>query len=212
MGGNVAEDVASGNLCESTLALDNLQHANDIRSIFHTDRFRVNIISDVAGAELCGALKNVVALGAGFCDGLRLPQSTKAAIIRQGFSEMRELSHILYPETKDSTFFESCGLGDLIATCFGGRNRKCAEAFARNNGAVSWDDLERQLLNGQKLQGVLTSYDVARLLRSRLAQHGEHERSFPLFRRIHAIVCGELSVHHISDYEDDSNPPCRSAL
>ena len=54
----------------------------------------------------------------------------------------------------DDTFLESCGLADLVTTCFGGRNRKCAEAFAKKEG--DWDELEKSMLNGQKLQGTIT--------------------------------------------------------
>ena len=52
---------------------------------------------------------------------------------------------------------ESCGLADLVTTCFGGRNRACAEAFAKGEG--TWDDIEKSKLNGQKLQGTITAKD-----------------------------------------------------
>ncbi|KAJ4961399.1 hypothetical protein NE237_021309 [Protea cynaroides] len=77
---------------------------------------------------------------------------TAAAIMRIGLIEMRTFSKLLFPSVKDSTFFESCGVADLITTCLGGRNRKVAEAFARNGGKRSFDELETELLNGQKLQ------------------------------------------------------------
>lgn len=56
---------------------------------------------------------------------------------------------------------ESCGLADLVTTCFGGRNRKCAEAFARKEG--TWDEIEASKLNGQKLQVRLRCLKGARL-------------------------------------------------
>lgn len=55
----------------------------------------------------------------------------KATIMRQGLVEMRALSRALYPSVRDETFLAPCGVADLIATCYGGRNRKVAEAYAR---------------------------------------------------------------------------------
>ena len=67
-----------------------------------------------------------------------------------------------YPNAgiKDDTFLESCGVADLITTCFGGRNRKCAEAFAAAGKKKSLDEIEAELLGGQKLQGTLTAKEV----------------------------------------------------
>ncbi|XP_028102775.1 glycerol-3-phosphate dehydrogenase [NAD(+)]-like [Camellia sinensis] len=64
---------------------------------------------------------------------------------------MKAFSKLLFSSVQDSTFFESCGVADLITTCWG-RNRKCAEAFARNGGKRSFDELEEEILQGQKLQ------------------------------------------------------------
>jgi hypothetical protein len=80
---------------------------------------------------MAGTLKNVVALAAGFVDGMGYGANTKAAIMREGLSEMRELAKAMYPSVRDETFLESCGVADLIATCFGGRNRSVAEAWAK---------------------------------------------------------------------------------
>ena len=71
---------------------------------------------------------------------------------------------------KDETFLESCGIADLITTCFGGRNRKCAEIFAKNfadGRAKAWDVIEAEELNGQKLQGTGTAKDVMTCLKKK---------------------------------------------
>lgn len=70
-------------------------------------------IDDVAGVELCGALKNVVAVGAGFIDGLKYGENSKAAIIRIGLMEMRLFAKTFYVGVRDETFFESCGVADV---------------------------------------------------------------------------------------------------
>jgi len=152
-------------------------------------------VADVAGPELCGTLKNIVALGAGFVDGLHLGNNTKAAVIRIGLLEMMALAKELFPTVKTETFFESCGVADLITTCFGGRNRKCAEAFVKAKGSKSFDDLEKELLGGQKLQGVLTSHEVQEILRKK-----KLERKFPLFTTINRIVDRRIEPAQIVDY------------
>lgn len=89
----------------------------------------------------------------------------QAAIIRLGLVEMRQFAHRVYGDhdVKDETFFESCGVADLITTCFGGRNRRCAEAFVKTG--KDWNALEEEMLNGQKLQGTLTAKEVYEVLK-----------------------------------------------
>ncbi|KAL7685493.1 putative oxoglutarate/iron-dependent dioxygenase, glycerol-3-phosphate dehydrogenase, NAD-dependent [Plasmopara halstedii] len=181
MGANVANEVAAGDFCESTLGCTDLRHGAILRDLFNAPTFRVDVALDPNGVELCGALKNVVALGAGFCDGLKYGGNTKAAIIRIGLCEMKKFCFKFFQGIKEDTFFESCGIADLITTCFGGRNRKCAEAFVTQK--TSWEELEKTMLNGQMLQGTLTSKEVYAILKD----HNAIEQ-FPLFSAIYRIA------------------------
>mmetsp|Transcript_21495 Transcript_21495/g.25889 ORF Transcript_21495/g.25889 Transcript_21495/m.25889 type:complete len:115 (+) Transcript_21495:1-345(+) len=110
-------------------------------------------------------------------------------------NEMRKLSRTLYPSVKDETYFQSCGMADLITTCIGGRNRKVAEAFVKAKGQKSWEELEKELLNGQKLQGVLTCQEVQQLIHAK-----GWEKQFPLFTTIHKIVNKQLDPSELVNY------------
>jgi len=188
MGANVANEVAKGDFAEATVGCTDLTIGNKWVKVFNTPDFKVDPVTDVAGAELCGALKNVVALGAGFCDGLGFGGNTKAAIIRVGLKEMQKFCEVFYGDRKikSETFLESCGVADLVTTCFGGRNRKCAEIFAKNIAAGTkkeWDAIEAEELNGQKLQGTGTAKDVMTCLKA-----SGKTADFPLFTAIYNVA------------------------
>ena len=194
MGANVANEVAEGHFCEATVGFDGAAgdaHAAGAaraaalwRELFDAPSFRVQLCPDRAAVELCGALKNVVALAAGFVDGLGLGGNTKAAVMRRGLLEMLAFCRLRAPATRAETLFESCGVADLITTCFGGRNRKCAAAFAeRADKGVTWEALEAELLGGQKLQGTGTCDEVVADL-----GHAGRLADFPLFRAVHDVM------------------------
>ncbi|CAD7953306.1 unnamed protein product [Amoebophrya sp. A120] len=199
MGANLANEVAEGQFCEATIGYPTTGHGHLtselLKQLFHLEEsFQISTVPDVPGVELCGALKNIVAVGAGFCDGLGLGSNTKAALIRKGLVEMREFVHMFYGTDSPSTFFESCGVADIITTCFGGRNRKCAEAFAKrfdltdssNKKDQLWAEIEKELLNGQKLQGTLTSKEIQTVL----LKH-DCVAKFPLFTAINTCAFSE---------------------
>ena len=94
MGANVANEVAKGDFAEATIGCTDLAVGKKWVTLFNTSDFKVDAVQDVAGAELCGALKNVVALGAGFSDGLGFGGNTKAAIIRIGLKEMQKFCEV----------------------------------------------------------------------------------------------------------------------
>lgn len=71
MGANIADEVAKEKFCETTIGYNTLASGQMWKTVFDTPLFRVNIVDDVPGVEICGALKNVVAIAAGIVDGLK---------------------------------------------------------------------------------------------------------------------------------------------
>lgn len=199
MGANIANEVARDEFCESTLASASQEAALLWHAVFDRPSFQVACSSDVHGTELCGALKNIVALGAGMADGLGLGANTKAAIIRIGLLEMQHFA-LLHRQKSPAdsaeaaicqrTLLESCGVADLITTCFGGRNRKVAEAFARTGKSL--EVLEAELLNGQKLQGPDACKAAVQWIRTH-----RHQAAFPLFDAIYAICFEGLAPQQL---------------
>ena len=99
--------------------------AEEVQDIFMTDRFRVYTSTDVTGLELGGALKNIIALGAGISDGMGFGDNAKAALMTRGIVEITRLGVAL--GAKAETFAGLAGVGDLIVTCTSmhSRNRRC---------------------------------------------------------------------------------------
>ena len=160
-----------------------LDHKN-LKLLFHRPYFHVRVVSDVAAVSLAGALKNVVALAAGFVSGLQWGDNAKAAIMRVGLLEMVNFGHAFFEESgiRTQTFTEeSAGVADLITSCSGGRNYRCAKMSVERG--LSVQEIEKTELNGQVLQGIGTAEDVNAFLKAR-----GKEADFPLFTAVYSTL------------------------
>lgn len=130
-GPNHAEEIARRLPASAVVASADGPLAATCQEQFGTDRFRIYTNADAVGVELAGALKNVIGIAAGMCDGLGLGDNAKAALLTRGLVEMSRfgVGHGADPVT----FAGLAGMGDLIATCFSphGRNRRVGERLAR---------------------------------------------------------------------------------
>ncbi|CAF1030435.1 unnamed protein product [Adineta ricciae] len=180
MGANIATEVAAGTFCEATVGSRNYEHGQLVKGLIQTDEFRIVIKPDTEVIEVLGALKNIVAVAAGFSDGLGYGDNTKAAVIRLGLKEMVKFCEEFFPGHHPQIFLESCGVADLVTTCYGGRNRKVAAAFVKTGKDIR--TLEEEMLNGQKLQGP----DAAAEVQEWLKEKGQANK-FPLFAAVHDI-------------------------
>ncbi len=120
-----AEEVARKMPTSVVAAAKDRQVAELIQDLFMNEHFRVYITDDVLGVQLGAALKNVIALCAGVCDGLGFGDNTKAALMTRGLAEMARLGHAM--GGRRETFAGLTGAGDLVVTCTSmhSRNRRC---------------------------------------------------------------------------------------
>lgn len=120
-----AEEVGQRLPTTVSVASRNLTSEEAIQELFMTDRFRVYTTEDIVGVELGGALKNIIALGAGIADGMGFGDNAKAALMTRGLAEIMRLGEKLGAQRE--TFAGLAGTGDLIVTCTSmhSRNRRC---------------------------------------------------------------------------------------
>jgi glycerol-3-phosphate dehydrogenase (NAD(P)+) len=146
-GPSFAKEVARGDPTAVTVASIDSDLARSIQSAFNDSRFRIYTNDDVIGVELGGALKNVIAIAAGVCDGLGLGHNSVAALITRGLAEIARLA--VACGGRMDTMAGLAGLGDLVLTCTGdlsrnrsvgvelGRGRKLPEIVAGMHGMVA---------------------------------------------------------------------------
>ncbi|HTK75401.1 MAG TPA: NAD(P)H-dependent glycerol-3-phosphate dehydrogenase [Gemmataceae bacterium] len=125
-----AEEVSRGLPTSLVAASADSELAHWVQTAFTSERFRVYTNADVIGVELAGALKNVVGIAAGICDGLGFGDNAKAALLTRGLVEMARFGIALGAE--HATFYGLAGVGDLMTTCFSphGRNRRVGQRLA----------------------------------------------------------------------------------
>lgn len=159
-GPSFAEEVARGRPCALTLAAENAVFARTAARALHGQSLRIYLSEDVAGVEAAGAIKNVIAIAAGVCDGLELGLNARAALITRGLAEMTRLGVAL--GGRAGTFMGLAGVGDLILTCTGdlSRNRRVGLALARGTPLA-----EILAGLGHTAEGVVSARTVAGLAR-----------------------------------------------
>ncbi len=127
-----AEEVARGIPTSIVAASNSKAAAQAVQNIMVSDCLRIYTSGDIIGAELGGALKNVIAVAAGFCDGFGLGDNTKAAMITRGLAEMSRLGVCM--GAKEYTFAGLTGIGDLVVTCTSKHSRNNRFGFKVGSG------------------------------------------------------------------------------
>ncbi len=152
-GPTIAREVALGIPTAAVISAKDAKVAKYLQQIFNSGRFRVYTNSDLAGVELGGSLKNVIAIACGISDGLGFGTNTKAALLSRGLAEMTRLGKKMGAQEK--TFFGISGLGDLATTCISrfSRNRFLGEEIGKGKSV-------RSVI--QKMQMIAEGYPTAK--------------------------------------------------
>ncbi|SDI18474.1 NAD(P)H-dependent glycerol-3-phosphate dehydrogenase [Propionivibrio dicarboxylicus] len=157
-GPSFAEEVARGLPTAVTLAANDADFARRTAIELHSPRLRIYASDDLPGAEVGGAVKNVMAIAAGICDGLGFGYNARAALMTRGLAEIARLGVALGGRAE--TFLGLAGMGDLVLTCTGdlSRNRRVGLALAEGKTLT-------QILAelGHVAEGVSTAREVAQL-------------------------------------------------
>jgi glycerol-3-phosphate dehydrogenase (NAD(P)+) len=175
-GPSIAREMSRGVPTAVTVAGFTRRYAETVRQAFESPIFKVEVLDDIIGVQLGGALKNIYALAAGMCDGLEYGNNTKAALIPRALSEMVQFGVTL--GAKPETFYGLAGVGDLVVTCLGpqSRNRTFGEKLAR--GQTREQILKESVEVAEGVQVTKVAHAFARLLRLQL----------PLLEAIHAVL------------------------
>jgi len=148
-----AEEVGLSMPTAITIACDNKDVAEEIQDIFMSSYFRVYTNDDVIGAELGGALKNIIALGAGISDGVGYGDNAKAALMNRGIVEIARLGIAMGADVH--TFYGLSGIGDLIVTCTSKHSRNWNAGYLIGQGFTK-DEAIKKI--GMVVEGIPTTY------------------------------------------------------
>jgi glycerol-3-phosphate dehydrogenase (NAD(P)+) len=130
-GPNLAKEILAGHAAAAVVAMADEFISTELQRVFASEVFRVYVNRDVAGSEVGGVVKNVIAIAAGMADGLGTGDNTRAAVITRGLAEMTRLGVAMGGEPM--TFAGMAGMGDLVATCISpqSRNRSVGEQIGQ---------------------------------------------------------------------------------
>jgi glycerol-3-phosphate dehydrogenase (NAD(P)+) len=152
-GPNLAREVIRDLPTATVIASKSERASERAQELLNSRTFRVYTNNDVVGTELAGALKNVIALGAGVIDGMGLGDNAKAGFLTRGLAEMTRLGTAA--GAQPATFAGNAGLGDLLATCFSDLSRNHRVGIALANGMTLETAIES--LGGEIAEGVMTA-------------------------------------------------------
>ena len=180
-GPSFAKEVAQGLPTALTVHSDDAEFCKQVADVLHGPAFRAYTGDDMRGAELGGAMKNVLAVATGVADGMGLGLNARAGLITRGLNEMLRLNNAI--GGRPETLMGLAGLGDLVLTCTGdlSRNRRLGLALGRGQ---SIEDAVREI--GQVVESIQTADEVMR-------QAAAHGVELPIAGNVRDVLHGDIS-------------------
>jgi len=176
-GPSFAQEVARGDPTAITIASQDTDLLRTVQREFSDSNFRVYTNSDVVGVELGGALKNVIAIAAGICDGLGFGHNSAAALITRGLAEMTRV--VVACGGRAETMAGLAGLGDLVLPCTGGLSRNRSVGVELGRGKKLPEIIAG--MHGMVAEGVFTTTAAVGLAHARRVE-------MPITEQMHAIL------------------------
>jgi glycerol-3-phosphate dehydrogenase (NAD(P)+) len=186
-GPTFAHEVAQGLPTAVTLAGDDMALAERLRDRLAQPAFRIYVSDDVAGAEIGGAVKNVLAIACGVVEGKGLGQNARAALIGRGFAEMSRFG--MKFGAKRETLAGLSGLGDLVLTCSSASSRNYSLGLGIGQGKPAAELLSNRMTVAE---GAFTAPVLARLARDKGVD-------MPIVEAVDALIAGRADVDQVLD-------------
>ena len=180
-GPNLSKEIQQGLPAASVVASSSAEAAIAAQTLFSSPRFRVYTNDDPLGVELGGALKNVMAIAVGACDGLNLGTNAKAGLITRGLAEMIRIG--THWGAKAETFYGLSGLGDLMATCSSPLSRNYQVGYGLAQGNSLTDVLAH-------LEGTAEGVNTTQVLLQVAQQQGIE---MPIAEQVYALLQGSVT-------------------
>lgn len=181
-GPNLSLEIQQGLPAATVVASHNSNAANQVQAIFSSSKFRVYTNDDPVGVEIAGTVKNVIAIAAGTCDGLKLGDNAKSALLTRGLAEIIRIGQ--YWGGKTETFYGLSGLGDLLTTCNSPLSRNYQVGYALAQDRTLSDILAN-------LQGTAEGINTTKVLIQIAAQHKIY---LPITVLVDRLLTGQITA------------------
>jgi glycerol-3-phosphate dehydrogenase (NAD(P)+) len=182
-GPNLSLEIQQGLPAATVVASQDSDAATQIQTIFSSPKFRVYTNDDPVGVEIAGTVKNVIAIAAGTCDGLKLGNNAKSALLTRGLAEMIRVGQ--YWGAKTETFYGLSGMGDLLTTC----NSPLSRNYQVGYGLAQKKTLGEVLV---ELKGTAEGINTTKVL-VQIAKQNQIE--MPIAVLVDRLLLGEITAH-----------------